>query len=668
MEVRRPNKTVAAVAAAWLAMAVSIGIDLVVDYKLGRAGRADLQQFPEDGLLFALPILSCAVVGSALAVRRPHHAVGWLFLALAVVINLSGTLDAYTAYGAVARPGSLPASGLVATVADASFIAWLSLLSGVLLLTPSGQLQSGWSRIAAAAVAGGAAVSFALALVRPYRGDYAALGTIENPLAVESLAEPFGGIALAALIVLHIGLLMGVGLLLMQFRGARGRERRQLRWMALAAIPFPVLVVGAFVAATLNNETALGLTASGFVAVLPIAAGLAIERDHLYDVDRLLSRGLTYSLLSVGVIACYALVVLFVGQALGDFGGDSNIPAIAATLVTVSVALPARRHLQDGLDRRFNRRRFEAIAAIRRFVGEPSPETSVEQALQRALGDNRLTLAYWIDERERWVDEQGELVTPAPGARPVTRRGSTIASVEFDRDRTDEGVLDAAVAAALPEIENARLRAAIALQLVEVRDSRARIVAAQREERRKIERNLHDGAQQRLLALALRMRAAEVSAEPERLRAALHHGVDELQRAVQELRELASGLHPSILNDGGLSAALDELAARTPVRVQVESTDDRFPPAVEEAAWFIACEGVANAVKHARPSVVSITCARNAGHLRITIADDGTGGADAGGSGLRGIADRAEAIGGRITVDGRPQGGTLLQAELPCGS
>jgi signal transduction histidine kinase len=224
------------------------------------------------------------------------------------------------------------------------------------------------------------------------------------------------------------------------------------------------------------------------------------------------------------------------------------------------------------------------------------------------------------------------------------------------------------VAAARPELENERLRAALALQLAEVRESRVRIVEAQRQERERIERNLHDGAQQRLLALALELRAAEVSGEPGRARTALRRGVDELQMAIQELRDLANGLRPAALQDGGLAAALDVLANRTPIAVRVTATDRRFEPALEEAAWFIACESVANAVKHARPTGIDIYANADNGCLVLTVADDGSGGADPAGRGLRGIADRAEAAGGRLVVSDRAEGGTMVLAELPCGS
>jgi len=228
-------------------------------------------------------------------------------------------------------------------------------------------------------------------------------------------------------------------------------------------------------------------------------------------------------------------------------------------------------------------------------------------------------------------------------------------------------------AAAAAELENVALRAAVALQLSEVRDSRARIVATQLAERHRIERNLHDGAQQRLLALAFQLRAAQLRADDSDAGRALSHDLDvavaELQAAVAELRALANGLHPALLTDGGLAAALEDLAARAPVPVHLHVTPDRFTPAVEAAAWFVACEAVANSVKHAHAGAVEIVAARRNGSLHVAIRDDGVGGADPMGPGLRGLSDRAEAVGGRLRIGPGPSGrGTEVDLELPCGS
>lgn len=657
-----------AAASGWLAVAGCIALIFLFDSLLTNVGRADLAAGAATSVVFIPPIASAATVGAALIMLRPRHPVGWLFLGLGLAVAASGVGDSYAAYGALARPDSLPVAGFVAVVGDKAFIPWLLLLTLILLLTPTGNFVTRRWQLAAYVAIAGAALSFGLALVQPYGGEYASLGIIENPLEVDVLQGPSGLLRLAGVIALHVVLIAAAGSIIVRFRAAQGVERRQLRWLALAAVPFPLFVVAAFVAATLDQQLLLGWMAAAFVAIIPVAAGLAIAQHGLYDVDRLLSRGLTYGLLSAVVVACYAVVVVFVGQALGGVFQSSQAAAVLATLAAVSVALPARRYIQDSLDHRFNRRQFEAMATIRRWLRDPSPVTSVEDALREATGDNRLSVAYWINDREFWVDEAGAPVVPDPDGVTVQRRGVAIAAVAFDASHVERKTVEAVMGEALSELENVRLRATLALQLVEVRESRARIVSAQVAERRKIERNLHDGAQQRLLALALQLRAAEMSQDPKRALQVLPSAVEELQLGVKELRDLANGLAPSTLTDEGLGAALEDLASRTPVPVHLKATEERFAATVEDTAWFIACEVVANAVKHAAPHTVEIAAQRENGSLRLVIEDDGVGGADPSGTGLRGIADRAETIGGHLIVSERPGRGTIVIAELPCGS
>jgi signal transduction histidine kinase len=438
--------------------------------------------------------------------------------------------------------------------------------------------------------------------------------------------------------------------------------------MAVMAVPLPFVFLGTFVAATTDNLALLAITGAVMVALLPAGAGLAISQYHLYEVDRLLSRALTYVLLSAVVIGAYVLTVVAAGTALSGATDESQVVAVVATLAAASIASPARRRLQDALDRRFNRREFEAVEMMRRYVREPSAHLTVEHVMREALGDRHLAVAYWVDDRDRWVSYDGRPALRGPGALEAMRRGTPIAAITYDVTRVERRLVQAVTSEAQPELENARLRAAIALQLIEVRESRARIVAAQFAERRKIERNLHDGAQQRLLALAMQLRAAEVSGDPERARSALDGAVDELQLAVRELRDLANGLHPAILHDGGLAAALEDLATRTPVPVSLRITGERFPASVEATAWFIACEAVANAVKHAHPSTINVESKRDQRRLILVVSDNGGGGADPAGRGIRGIADRAEAAGGVLTVTSTHGLGTTVRAELPCES
>jgi signal transduction histidine kinase len=663
---RRPALPRVIAIGGWVTVAALLGVMALIDFRLSQVGRNDLAQMRGEGGVWIVPILSAATVGSALMIRRPRHPVGWLFLSLAIAITASGVIDGYAAYGAVARRGSVPAADLVAVVGDLTFIPWLMILTLILLVTPGGRVNGPRWRIAAWAAMGSGAAAIVLHLLEPYRGDYASLGVIRNPIALNSLATPLQMAGLVSLIVLHLVLLGAVAAIVFRFRRAKDGPRRQLRWMAFAAIPFPPLVVGAFVAASLGNQVLLSIMAGGFLAVIPIAAGLAIEQDHLYDADRLLSRGLTYGLLTALVVGCYAVVVVFVGDSLGDLGGSSQVPAVVATLAAMSVAIPLRRWLQDGIDRRFNRRRFEAVATVQRFVRDPAPGVSLEDVLRAATGDPVLAVAYWIEDRALWVTAGGEPCAADELFVEMVRNGIPLARIYFNPARAERTVIEAVSAAGLSELENTRLRAAIAFQLVEVRESRSRIVEAQLAERRKIERNLHDGAQQRLLALALQLRATEISGDLLRAMQTLGSAVDEIQVAVSELRDLANGLHPSVLTDGGLGAALDTLAARAAVNVHLDVTAQRFAPATEEAAWFIACEAVTNAVKHAVSTTVEIRACEENGRLLLVIEDDGIGGADPAGRGLRGIADRAEAAGGRLRVEARPGGGTIVAAELPC--
>jgi signal transduction histidine kinase len=292
----------------------------------------------------------------------------------------------------------------------------------------------------------------------------------------------------------------------------------------------------------------------------------------------------------------------------------------------------------------------------------------VEEVLRSALADPSLRAAYWVADQRQWVTEDGQRVDTDADEIEIRRHDELIASVAYDHTALDRDLVAAATAAATPELVSAGLRAAISLQLTEVRESRRRIAAAQLSERRRIERDLHDGAQQRLLALALQLRAAQVNGGVERLVEAVATGVSELQAAVTELRELANGLHPAVLTDSGLGAALDDLASRLPLPVEVQATDRRFAPQIESTAWFIACEAISNAVKHAAASEIAVSLRAGNGTLTIRVDDDGSGDADPGGAGLRGIADRAAAVGGALRVEARPGGGTTVTGELPCGS
>jgi signal transduction histidine kinase len=294
----------------------------------------------------------------------------------------------------------------------------------------------------------------------------------------------------------------------------------------------------------------------------------------------------------------------------------------------------------------------------------------VRAALGRALNDSSLQVAYWLPMRRTFVDESGRPVDIPEDGRGVTRLAD-VAAIVHDPE-LDPDLVEAAGAAARLALHNARLQADVRAQLDKVEESRRRIVTAGDEQRRKIERDLHDGAQQRLVALALELRIAQrqlgrSNPELERL---LADAVAQLQVAVEELRELARGVHPAVLTEEGLAGALDSLAARTPLPVKVAAApDERLPDEIEAAAYFVACEAIANTVKHAQATQIRVSAERRDGRLVIEVEDDGVGGAaENGGSGLRGLVDRVEAHGGTLRVESEPGQGTRVIGELPCAS
>jgi len=302
---------------------------------------------------------------------------------------------------------------------------------------------------------------------------------------------------------------------------------------------------------------------------------------------------------------------------------------------------------------------------------ERTPTSGIRDALSRTLRDPTLEIFFWLPDRQSYVDAAGRSAElPANRTRSVTvldHDGKPLAALVHDPSLLDEPKLvGAAAAAARLALENAQLQAETRAQLEQVRESRSRLVTAADQERQRIERNIHDGAQQRLVALAVQLRRAQRKADPE-LERLLAATVSELKVAVEELRELARGVHPAILTEDGLGPALESLASRSDIPVDLEAYDGRLPSQVEAAAYFVACEALANVAKHSGATSARIRTKRQNETLLVEVSDDGIGGAKAvNGSGLRGLADRVEAVGGKLRVESPAGDGTRVIAEIPC--
>ncbi|MEV5962596.1 sensor histidine kinase [Kribbella sp. NPDC051952] len=299
----------------------------------------------------------------------------------------------------------------------------------------------------------------------------------------------------------------------------------------------------------------------------------------------------------------------------------------------------------------------------------------VEQAMARVLGDPSLTIGRWDVTTQRYLTANGAVLADRSGQTTTyfEHDGDPMIAVLHDSALLDDAdLLSSAGAAVRMAVDNDRLRAELNAQLAEVRASRARIVVAADNERRRLERDLHDGAQQRLVSLALdaRVTAAKLAIEGDPASACSVDAIaDGLTTALDELRELARGIHPSILVDEGLDSALRSLTEHSAVPVRLLAVPaERLEPAIEAVAYFVISEALANAAKHASATEVCVSVRRTDGRLVVEIRDDGKGGADPEGSGLRGLADRVAAVDGRLGVDSPPGRGTCVRAEIPCVS
>jgi hypothetical protein len=351
--------------ALWALTLLAVPAVAWLDHLLRQAGWPELTWLHLASVPQVVAAVTAATVGAVVASRRPRHPVGWLLLGLGLSLTMWGLAFGYTRFGLVARPGAMPAASYLAGLHNGLGIIWLSCASFVLLLTPTGKLPSPrwrwWARIAAAA-----AGMWLLASVVHPAPLYPEYPTIENPLAVPFLPRGLLDVAQpAAAVVVLASLIVGAVSLGGRFRRARGIERQQLRWLVWGAALAAVALLAAMAALGLEDDVYLTDLALGVcAAVLPLATGAAILRYRLYDLDRIISRTLAYGLLTVLLGLGYIGVVLGLGRLLPQ---GSSLVVAGATLAVAAMFQPARRRIQQAVDRRFNRRRYDAAQTIGAF-------------------------------------------------------------------------------------------------------------------------------------------------------------------------------------------------------------------------------------------------------------------------------------------------------------
>jgi signal transduction histidine kinase len=573
-----------------------------------------------------------------------------------VLIGAAGAaLAAVTAFApfAYAYPLRVPLNPVFAVATFVGELLWVAATLASYLRDPAGRM---WKLLIASRVVAAVGVIWVLNTSLTWTLWQLSIGLASVVFAHLVLAFPSGRLERAfdrRLIV------AGYAVLLVSRIGLA------LVWEPRTAACFPLCQVNPFVVVPSPELAAL----FGSVAVLTplLAIGVAAGMWRRW---RDASPALRRTLLPVAVVAPIELGLVS-ARAIAAMSQDTweSVGVVLSTspLAFVHAAIPAA-FLAGILATRLSR---GTIADLAVELGRGVPLGGLRAALARALRDPTLVLAFPAPGGAGYVDADGlPIELPAEGGRRglarLERDGDLLAILDYDPaiELEDPGRVSAVASVAGMALENERLAAQVRAQLTEVRASRARIVDAADAERRRIERDLHDGAQQRLVALAMRLeqQRSQVAGAGE----LIDSTTDELLLAIGEVRDLAHGLHPTILTERGLAAAIDSLAERAPIPVRAHILPDRVEPEAEVAAYFLVAETVTNAVKHADASEVLVEASLDADHLSVTVADDGRGGADPStGSGLQGLIDRVVAVGGSLTIDSPPGGGTTLRATIP---
>ena len=652
--------------------------------------------FPASISFLIMPIPFVAV-GVLVYARRPESLVVRRLMALCALVSMATAAAALLGRGV----GDIDAGLAWAVVmAQHATVAGFALAAvGLLAIFPSGTYETSFER----AIVRLAALSFLLVPIAALVVDplpaptESPLPPIHNPLAVAALA-PLAPLVAAGLGALLWPLVPTVALVALRYRRSDPERRRQMRWPLLA-----VLLAGAMslldMAATNGGWADRELLDGGWTVVmsfLPTTFAIALFRHRVIDVDIVIRRSLVYGALWLLIAVGYAVLAGAAGLAAG-----SRLPVEMAVLLTIVATLlfqPVRSRLEALADRWVFGERVSGYDLLIRLGASLRETVGVEELLPRLAATIRAGLGLrWVRVRlilpgEMGADSiavEGEPTGPAAAMIPIVHGGVELGAIECGPRADDDGALapadlelvEGVARQGALAIRNAHLAAELQARLEEIREqasqldqSRMRLVQAQVAERRRIERDIHDGAQQGIVSLIARARLARAQLESnpaaESTLVALQA---DAERVLADLRELVGGIHPAVLSDRGLVDAIEERAERLPVPVAVDADaavrGNRYPDEIESAAFFLVSEAVANALKHASPRRLAIRLGEREGWLSVEVRDDGSGfdATKATGSGLRGVADRIEAVRGRFWVDTGVGRGTVVGALLPAG-
>ena len=650
-----------------------------------------------------------ATAGALILLKNPGHAVGRTALYIGLVAALSDLVGDYAVYARLVLHAHLPLDVAAAWAGQWSFyIVFPGAIALLLLFFPDGfpPRRRWWLVVALTAasallLAGG--FMFQHGLLTP-GSKHAGLNIgIDNPAgflsvddanSVESFGWLAGGIALVTSVVA----------VALRFRGARAERRQQLKWLAICVVPIAPAFAAHFIVLAFNvnmPDPTKQVYVVGIALGIPAAMAVALLKYRLYEIDVVISRALVYTALAALITGIYVAIVVGVGTLVGSGGKPNLLLSIVATGVVAVAFQPARERLQRVANRLVYGQRATPYEVLSEFSARVAESYAGEEVLPRMArvladgtgaeqahvwlrsGNGLLAAASWPADATPGagaLELTGQLLPRVPGADravPVRHQGELLGALSVKKrpgealTPIEEKLLDDLAHQAGLVLKNVGLTADLQARLEELRASRQRLVKAQDDERRRLERNFHDGAQQHLVALKVKLGLVErlLVADPAKGRAALEELKGDADEALQTLRDLARGIYPPLLADQGLGSALRAHAAKVTVPVTVEAQAiTRYSQEIEAAAYFCCLEALQNVQKYASASSAAVKLTAVDGHLRCEVTDDGAGFDPAStpqGSGLQNMADRLDALGGSFAVRSAPGRGTTVTAELP---